>query len=292
MKPSQSAPSRDYAASLELVAEPIVRAALLEDIGHGGDLTTEAIIAPGRSTQARIVARERGVVAGLGVAALAFHMLDDRIGILTRVEDGDRVAAGEAVAEVSGGARAILTAERTALNLLCRLSGIATATRSLVDLVAGTSAKITDTRKTTPGLRALERYAVVCGGGRNHRFGLDDGVLVKDNHIALAGSIHAAVAATRARVGHMVKIEVEVDSIAQLREALAEPIDAVLLDNMSPAELTEAVGIVNRRVLTEASGGVTELNVAGIARSGVDLISVGWLTHSAPALDLGLDIEA
>jgi nicotinate-nucleotide pyrophosphorylase (carboxylating) len=291
MKPSQSVPSRDYAASLEFVAEPIVRAALLEDIGHGGDLTTEAIIAPGRSTQARMVARESGIVAGLRVAALAFRMLDDRIEILTSVSDGDRVAAGEAIAEVSGDARVILTGERTALNLLCRLSGIATATRTLVDLVARTKATITDTRKTTPGLRALERYAVVCGGGRNHRFGLDDGVLVKDNHIALAGSIHAAVAAARAHAGHMIKIEVEVDTIEQLHEALAEPIDAVLLDNMSPAELTKAVGIVNHRVLTEASGSVTESNVAAIARTGVDLISVGWLTHSAPALDLGLDIE-
>lgn len=292
MKPSQNARSHDYAASLELVAEPIVRAALLEDIGRGGDLTTEAIIAAERSARARIVARESGIVAGLAIAVSAFRMLDDRAEILMHAGDGDRVAAREAVADISAGARAILTGERTALNLLCRLSGIATATRTLVDLVAGTSAKIADTRKTTPGLRALERYAVVCGGGRNHRFGLDDGVLVKDNHIALAGSIRAAVAAARVHVGHMIKIEVEVDTIAQLREALAVPIDAVLLDNMTPAELTEAVQIVNRRVLTEASGGVTKENVVAIARSGVDLISVGWLTHSAPALDLGLDIEA
>ncbi|MGB9652883.1 MAG: carboxylating nicotinate-nucleotide diphosphorylase, partial [Candidatus Cybelea sp.] len=189
-------------------------------------------------------------------------------------------------------ARAILTGERTALNLLGRLSGIATATRTLVDLVAGTRASIADTRKTTPGLRALERYAVACGGGRNHRFGLDDAVLIKDNHLALAGSVRDAIAAARAYVGHMVKIEVEVESLQQLREALETPVDAVLLDNMTPAQLAEAVRVVNGRVLTEASGGITPENVAEIARTGVDVISAGWLTHSAPALDYSLDIAA
>ncbi len=194
------------------------------------------------------------------------------------------------MAEISGLARAILTGERTALNVLGRLSGIATATRRLVDLVAGTRARIADTRKTTPGLRALERYAVACGGGSNHRFGLDDAVLIKDNHLAIAGSVHGAVAAVRERVGHMVKVEIEVDTLDQLREALAEPIDAVLLDNMSPAQLAEAVRIVDGRVVTEASGGVTESNVAEIARTGVDVISVGALTHSAPALDVSLEM--
>jgi nicotinate-nucleotide pyrophosphorylase (carboxylating) len=291
MKPLQSVPSAGCAASLELVAAPLVRAALLEDIGRGGDVTTDAIVEPERRARARIVCRRGGVLAGLDVAAIAFRLLDGRVEIVRRIQDGDRFEAGSIVAEIEGRARALLTGERTALNLLGRLCGIATATRTLVDLVAGTSAAIADTRKTTPGLRALERYAVRCGGGANHRFGLDDGVLIKDNHLALASSIRAAVAAARARVGHMVKVEVEVDTLDQLREAILEPIDAVLLDNMTPAQLTDAVAIVARRVVTEASGGVTKENVAEIAASGVDLISVGWLTHSAPALDLSLDID-
>jgi nicotinate-nucleotide pyrophosphorylase (carboxylating) len=273
-----------------LVYEPLVRAALLEDIGHGADLTTDAIVPPNRTARAQIAARKGGVIAGLAVAALAFQLLDEPMELIVHRNDGEVVQAGDAVAEVRGSARALLTGERTALNFLCRLSGIATATRTLVDLVAGTGAHIADTRKTTPGLRALEKYAVRCGGGSNHRFGLDDAVLIKDNHLALAGSVRAAVAAVRARVGHMVKVEIEVDTLVQLREALEEPIDAVLLDNMTPEELTQAVRMVNKRVLTEASGGVNAGNIVAIARSGVDLISVGWLTHSAPALDLGLDI--
>ena len=292
MKPLRNVPSRDYAASLELAAEPIVRAALLEDIGHGGDLTTDAIVALDRIATARVIARQGGIVAGIPVAMLAFRLLDDRIETIGRVGEGERAEPGAIVAEISGSARAVLTGERTALNLLARLSGIATATRTLVDLVAGTHAKIADTRKTTPGLRVLERYAVTCGGGSNHRFGLDDGVLIKDNHLALAGSIREAIVAARARVGHMVKIEVEVENVEQLREALAEPIDAVLLDNMTPAALAEAVRIVDGRVIAEASGGVTQENVAEIARTGVDVISVGWLTHSAPALDLSLEVVA
>ncbi|MGA8532863.1 MAG: carboxylating nicotinate-nucleotide diphosphorylase [Candidatus Tumulicola sp.] len=274
-----------------LVIEPLVRAALLEDIGHGTDLTTDAIVAPDRVARARIVARRSGTVAGLGVAALAFHLLDPSIEIEVAIADGHAVRPGECIAVIRGAARSILTAERTALNFLCRLSGIATATRALVDLVSGTRARVTDTRKTTPGLRALEKYAVRCGGGSNHRFGLDDAVLVKDNHLALTNSIHDAVAAVRTHAGHTVKIEVEVDTIEQLRAALAEPIDAVLLDNMTLEQLTQAVELVNRRVLTEASGGVTPETIAAIARSGVDLISAGWLTHSAPALDLSLELE-
>lgn len=277
--------------SLELAAEPILRAALLEDIGRGGDLTTDAIVEPDRTATARILARKSGVVAGLPIALLAFGLLDARIETGARIGEGAHAEAGAVVAEISGNARAILTGERTALNLLSRLSGIATATRTLVDLVAGTRARIADTRKTTPGLRVLERYAVACGGGSNHRFGLDDAVLIKDNHIALAPSIRAAIAAARARVGHMVKIEVEVETLAQLREALAEPIDAILLDNMTPQQLAEAVRIAAGRIATEASGGVTEANVVEIARSGVDVISVGWLTHSAPALDFSLEIS-
>lgn len=291
MQPLQNVPSPASPASLETIAAPLIRAALLEDVGRGGDLTTEAIVDPQRRVRARIVARRPGIVAGLDLAALAFTFLDDGVAISRHVRDGARAGANETIAIIEGRAHPILTGERTALNLLARLSGIATATRALADAVAHTKARIADTRKTTPGLRALERYAVRCGGGQNHRFGLDDGVLIKDNHLALAGSIRQAVAAARARAGHMVKIEIEVDTLEQLREALAEPIDAVLLDNMTPAQLAEAVKIVGGRVLTEASGGVTKENVAAIAESGVDLISVGGLTHGAPALDLALDIE-
>jgi len=292
MKLSQSAPLRGYAASPELIAESVVRAGLLEDLGRGGDLTTDAIVESQRRATARVVARRAGIVAGLPFAALAFRLLDGNVSIVQNVGEGERVQAGAAVAEIDGSARAILSGERTALNILSRLSGIATATRRLVDLIADTHAKIADTRKTTPGLRALERYAVACGGGTNHRFGLDDAILIKDNHLALAGSVRAAIAATRARAGHTIKIEIEVDNLDQLREALEQPIDAVLLDNMAPAQLREAVKIVDGRVVTEASGGVNEGNVAEIARTGVDVISVGALTHSAPAMDFSLEVHA
>jgi nicotinate-nucleotide pyrophosphorylase (carboxylating) len=293
MKPLQNAPSRVSPTSKpdRLLIEPLVRVALLEDLGHGGDITTDAIVAPELRTTARIVARQDGVIAGLDAALLAFELLEPgatHASVLAR--DGSEVTRGMVVAELEGPARVLLTGERTMLNLLCRLSGIASATRRLVSAVAGTRAQVIDTRKTTPGLRVLEKYAVRCGGGGNHRFGLDDAVLIKDNHLALAGSVHEAVARVRARSGHMVKVEVEVDTLEQLREALREPIDAVLLDNMEPAMLQEAVRIVNGAVVTEASGGVRPETIAAIAATGVDLISVGWLTHSAPALDLGLDI--
>ncbi|HEY9181517.1 MAG TPA: carboxylating nicotinate-nucleotide diphosphorylase [Candidatus Baltobacteraceae bacterium] len=274
-----------------LLVEPIVRAALLEDIGRGGDLTTDAIVEPEARAAGRIVARKAGVIAGLDAAKLAFELLDPQAEFRIDAGDGARVAPGQIAATVSCSARALLTGERTALNLLCRLSGIATATRALVDRIQGTQAHVVCTRKTTPGLRVLEKYAVRCGGGSNHRFGLDDAVLVKDNHLALAGSIRAAVDAVRARVGHMVKIEVEVDTLEQLREALETPVDAVLLDNMNPEQLTQAVKLVNGRLLTEASGTITAERIAAVAASGVDLISSGWITHSAPALDLGLDVE-
>jgi nicotinate-nucleotide pyrophosphorylase (carboxylating) len=290
-----NAPSRVCAAlpeaPLRLAVETIVRAALLEDIGHGNDLTTDALIDRRRQARSQIVARRAGAICGLSAATLAFRLLDQTVEVAPLVADGASVSAGQTIAAVSGSARAILTGERTALNLLCRLSGVATQTRALVDAVAGTGARIADTRKTTPGLRILEKYAVRCGGGVNHRFGLDDGVLIKDNHLVLAGSLAGAVAAVRAAVGHMVKVEVEVDTLEQLREALAAPVDAVLLDNMSLEQLREAVRIVNGRVLTEASGGVTAETVAAIARCGVNVISVGALTHSAPALDIGLDME-
>lgn len=292
MKPSRSAPLHGYSVSPELFAESIVRAALLEDIGRGGDLTTEAIVDAKRRATARIVARQRCVVAGLPFALIAFRLLDDSVEVPTCTADGERVEPGSVVAEISAKARAILTGERTALNILSRLSGIATATRELVDLVAGTRAKIADTRKTTPGLRALERYAVRCGGGTNHRFGLDDAVLIKDNHLALASSVRAAIDAARARAGHTIKIEVEVENFDQLREALAQPIDAVLLDNMTSSQLVEAVRIIGGRTVTEASGGVTAQNVAEIAATGVDLISVGALTHSPPAMDFSLEMIA
>jgi len=274
-----------------LVVEPVVRAALLEDLAHGADLTTDAIVPADLETTASIVSRQPGIIAGLDAATSAFTLLDPAVTIETLIDDGRPVSEGAAVAVVRGRARALLTGERTMLNILCRLSGIATATRSLVDAVAGTRAHIIDTRKTTPGLRALEKYAVRCGGGSNHRFGLDDAVLIKDNHLALAGSIHRAVQAVRAHAGHMIKIEIEVDTLEQLREALSEPIDAVLLDNMSPEQLAEAVRIVDGRVLTEASGGIRPETIAAVAKSGVDLISLGWLTQGAPALDLGLDID-
>ena len=276
---------------MNFVVEPLVRAALLEDIGRGGDLTTDAIVPAQLEAHAAFVARKAGVVAGLEPARLAFALLDPSARFDVTVPDGGSVTAGGTIATVRAKARAVLTGERTALNFLCKLSGIATTTRTLADLVAGTKAHIIDTRKTTPGLRALEKYAVRCGGGSNHRFGLDDAVLIKDNHLALAGSIKAAVAAVRANVGHMVKVELEVDTLEQLREALETPIDAVLLDNMTPAQLREAVAIVAGRVLTEASGGISPQTIKDVAQTGVDLISVGAsLTHSAPALDIGLDI--
>lgn len=274
-----------------LVIEPLVRTALLEDLAHGNDLTTDAIVPVEQRARAAVVSRASGVVAGTDAALLAFELLaPGAVRATVRVADGSRVNPGDTVVELEGPARALLTGERTMLNLLCRLSGIASATRSLVDAVAGTRAQIADTRKTTPGLRALEKYAVRCGGGSNHRFGLDDAVLIKDNHLALAGSIAEAVARVRAGSGHMVKIEVEVDTLEQLREALAEPIDAVLLDNMNPKQLAEAVALIDGRVISEASGGIRPETVRAVAESGVDVISVGWLTHGAPSLDLGLDI--
>ena len=274
-----------------IVVEPLVRTALLEDLAHGNDLTTDSIVSAETHATAGIVARAPGVLAGLDAALLAFELLDPGAVRASRPRaDGERIERGDTIVALEGRARTLLTGERTMLNILCHLSGIATATRALVDTVAGTKATIADTRKTTPGLRALEKYAVRCGGGSNHRFGLDDAVLIKDNHLALAGSIRQAVARVRTVAGHMVKIEIEVDTLDQLREALNERIDAVLLDNMNAATLAEAVRIVDGRVITEASGGIRHENVRAVAESGVDLISVGYLTHSAPQLDLGLDI--
>jgi nicotinate-nucleotide pyrophosphorylase (carboxylating) len=269
--------------------EPLVRAALLEDLGRAGDLTSDAVVPKDHHATTVLSARQAGVVAGLDLTMLAFRLIDSHVEMAVHRADGSEVAPGEIIASVSGSARAILTAERTALNFLCHLSGIATATASVVSAVHGSGAKIVCTRKTTPGLRAVEKYAVRAGGGSNHRFGLDDAILIKDNHIAIAGGIRTAIERARSSVGHLVKIEVEVDTLAQLEEALSLTPDAVLLDNMSVDELRQAVVMVGGRAITEASGRITAATASAVAATGVDLISIGWLTHSAPILDIGLD---
>lgn len=274
----------------DVMIEPLVRATLLEDLGRAGDITTDALIPDGQMAEAVIASRKPGCVSGVTVAALAFRLLAPEMQVEIVRPDGSRVAPGDVVMRIAGSGRAMLSAERTALNFLCRLSGIATATADLVEAAKGTKARITCTRKTTPGLRFLEKAAVRAGGGANHRFGLDDAVLIKDNHVALAGGVAVAVQKVREKVGHLVKIEIEVDTLDQLREAMTAAPDAVLLDNMPPDVLREAVDIVDGRAVTEASGGVTLEAVPAIAASGVDLISAGWLTHSAKSLDLGLDI--
>ncbi len=273
-----------------LLYEPLVRRALEEDLGRAGDLTSDAILPVSLKGEAAILARAAGRVAGLPASLSAFHLLDPAIAVEALVADGEDVEAGAALARVRGGARTLLTAERTTLNLLGRLCGIATATREMVRLVAPYGARIVCTRKTTPGLRALEKYAVRCGGGHNHRFGLDDAVLIKDNHVAFAGGLRPAIESARRAVGHLVKIEVEVDSLEMLREALDLGADVVLLDNMSLDTLREAVALAKGRAITEASGGITPRTAAAIAATGVDLLSMGWLTHSAPALDVAMDV--
>jgi len=273
-----------------ILYENAVRRALLEDLGRGGDLTTEAIVPARDSATALIVARAPGCIAGMDVALQAFRCLDAGLKFDVRLQDGKSAEAGDTLATVQGAARPILSAERTALNFLAHLSGIATATRDVVSQIAGYPTRVVCTRKTTPGLRALEKYAVRAGGGSNHRFGLDDAVLIKDNHIVAAGGVAEAIRRVRKNLGHMVKVEVEVDALEQLESALKEKIDAVLLDNMTAAILAEAVRIVDKRLITEASGGITPQTAAAIAATGVDLISIGWLTHSAPALNLSLDL--
>ena len=274
-----------------IMIEPLVRAALLEDLGRAGDLTSDAIAPADLVVKTSLVSRQSGVVAGLDLVALAFRLIDERVEIDRRRQDGETVTPGDSIAEIRGPARAILTAERTALNFLCRLSGISSATASIVAAVTGKKARIVCTRKTTPGLRAVEKYAVRAGGGANHRFGLDDAVLIKDNHIAIAGSVATAVERARSHVGHLVKIEVEVDTLLQLEEALAVGVDAVLLDNMTIEQLHRAVDMTAGRAVTEASGRITPETAPAIAATGVDLISVGWLTHSAPVPDIGLDFR-
>ncbi|WP_136617712.1 MULTISPECIES: carboxylating nicotinate-nucleotide diphosphorylase [Mesorhizobium] len=276
----------------QIIMEPIVRSALLEDLGRAGDITSDAIIPADCKATLALNARQGGVVAGLDLVMFAFLLVDPGISIQLRCPEGGKVSAGQTIAIVNGPARSLLTAERTALNFLCKLSGIATATATLVNAVRGHHAKIVCTRKTTPGLRVLEKYAVRAGGGANHRFALDDAVLIKDNHIAIAGDIRTAIERARSAIGHMVKIEVEVDRLDQLEIALTAGVDAVLLDNMSVEDLAQAVAMVGGRAITEASGRVTRASAAAIAATGVDLISVGWLTHSAPILDIGLDMPA
>ncbi len=272
-----------------IMIEPSVRAALLEDLGRAGDLTTDSIVPANAETRCVLAARQSGVVAGLDFSMTAFRLMDPRIQFETRLPDGSRIVPGDIIAEISGPARGILTAERVALNFLSHLSGIASATASIVDAVAGTRARICCTRKTMPGLRAAQKYALRVGGGSNHRFGLDDAVLIKDNHVAIAGGIRAAVEQARASVGHLVKIELEVDTLEQLDQAMTLGVDAVLLDNMGPETLRQAVAIVAGRAVTEASGRITPATAPAIAASGVDLISIGWLTHSVAVLDIGLD---
>ena len=272
--------------------ERVVDLALEEDLGTAGDITTNSVVSDGLPVAAEIRSRETGRIAGVDCIAIAFSRFPEPAGVTIVAVDGCDVAPGGSVARIAGSARTVLAAERTILNILARLSGIATATAAAVRLAAGYRAVIKDTRKTTPGLRALEKYAVAVGGGNNHRFGLYDAVLIKDNHIGLAGSITAAVDGVRSRLGPSAPVQVEVESLAELTEALNCNVSAVLLDNMSPDELRQAVKLVGGRCHTEASGGITLANVREIASTGVDAISLGSLTHSAKALDLGLDIFA
>ena len=273
----------------DMMIEPIVQGALREDLGRMGDITSAALVGAQVEWNAVLRSRKAGIIAGLDAARLAFTLLDPQVRFSAQKSDGQAVVAGDVIAFVSGKARSLLAAERTALNFISHLSGVATATRALVEAAHPHKAQICCTRKTTPGLRTLEKLALRAGGGANHRLGLDDAFLIKDNHIAVCGGIKDAIMRARAAAGHMVKIEVEVDTLDQLAEIMELPVDAVLLDNMGPELLTQAVRMVGGRMITEASGNVTLDNVAAIAASGVDMISVGWITHSAPILDIGLD---
>ncbi len=275
-----------------LEIDAVVTRALIEDLGRAGDVTSVATIPVSARARAVVVAREAGLISGLPLAAAAFAKLAPETAISAERRDGASVAAKTALMTLEGPARAVLAAERVALNLLGHLSGVATATHEFVRRVEGTRTRICCTRKTTPGLRALEKYAVRCGGGFNHRFGLDDAMLIKDNHIAVAGGIRAVLERARASAGHLVKIEIEVDTLDQLREVIAVGLaDAALLDNMDAAALRQAVEMVGGRFPLEASGGITLESIAEVAKTGVDYASSGWITHSAPNLDVALDIE-
>ena len=272
-----------------LLLEPVVRRALEEDLGRAGDITSELAVPAGRQAKARLLTREVGRIAGLICAETAFRLLDSSLEFRFEVQDGGDAEAGATLATVQGAARSILTGERVALNFVGRLSGVATQTRALAEAVAGIKARIVCTRKTTPGLRLLEKYAVRCGGGFNHRFGLDDAVLIKDNHIAAAGGLSHALERVRAGAGHMMRIEVEVETLDQLEEALRLGVDTILLDNMGVADLKRAVELTNGRAVLEASGNVTLKTVRAIAETGVDFISSGAITHSAPCLDVTME---
>lgn len=272
-----------------VMIEPLVRATLLEDLGRAGDITTDAIVPAEARSSLRLVARQAGVLAGLDLARIAFELTDGSIQFQPRLPDGARLSPGDEIATLQGPARGILTAERTALNFLCHLSGVASATAGIADAIRPYGTKVTCTRKTMPGLRMVQKYAVRVGGGSNHRFGLDDAMLIKDNHVALAGGVRNAVERARAAAGHLVRIELEVDTLAQLEEALALGVDAVLLDNMGLQDLRSAVAMARGRAITEASGRITPETAPDVAATGVDLMAVGWITHSARVLDIGLD---
>ena len=276
----------------EVLLKPLVEAALTEDLGRRGDVTSQATIPADMQAQLQIKARQAGVICGMDLARLSFALVDAQIEFIAKVVDGETVAAGTVLAIVSGNARHLLTAERTALNFMTHLSGIATATRQIVDSVAEYPAQITCTRKTIPGLRTVQKYAVRCGGGRNHRLGLDDAILIKDNHIAIAGDIKTAIQQAQDFAGHLIPIEVEVDTLEQLEQALEAGVSLVLLDNMSPETLSKAVTMCKGRAKTEASGGITPETVQAVAETGVDFIAMGYLTHSTTALDIGLDFSA
>ena len=275
----------------QMLIEEAVRAALGEDLGRAGDITTNATIAPDAQATAVLSSREAGIICGMGFARAAFSLIDPALTFEALVSDGMPVEAGKKIARIAGNARTILSAERVALNYLMHLSGIASHTARFVELVAGTSAKVCDTRKTIPGMRAFAKYAVKCGGGTNHRFGLDDAILIKDNHIAVAGGVGKAILSARAFAGHLVKIEVEVDSLEQLEEALSVRADVVLLDNMKPEILETAVKINAGRAILEASGNISFDTIKAVAQTGVDYISTSKITMAAPTLDIGLDIE-
>ena len=275
----------------EVLLKPLVEAALIEDLGRRGDVTSQATIPVDLQAQLEIKTRQAGVICGMDLARLSFALVDQQIEFSAYVNDGESVAAGTVLATVRGNARHLLTAERTALNFMTHLSGIASATKTIVDSVAAYPAQITCTRKTIPGLRVVQKYAVRCGGGRNHRLGLDDAILIKDNHIAIAGDIKTAIRHAQEFAGHLIPIEVEVDTLEQLEQALEAGVSLVLLDNMSPDVLSQAVTMCKGRAKTEASGGITPTTVQAVAKTGVDFIAMGYLTHSTTALDIGLDFS-
>ncbi len=271
--------------------EKVIQDALYEDLGQNGDITSNSIIDIESEDSFYMTAREEGTVSGIFLACLTFELVDKNLEFTPNIKDGDRVKKGDVIAKIKGKTRSILSGERTALNFLSHLSGIATSTNQMVELISKTKAKIVSTRKTTPNLRVLEKNAVKDGGGVNHRFGLYDGILIKDNHIAASGSIKETILKAKKNSGHMVKVEIEVDNILQFKEAVITNVDAILLDNFSLNDLKEAVGLNKNNIILEASGKINEKNISEIAKTGIDLISSGWITHSSPALDIGLDFE-